>query len=103
MNTRILLGGVLGAMMVSGMAVAADGEKVFNASCSACHSTGAAGAPKIGDKAAWGPRIAKGKEALYNAALKGVPGTAMMARGTCGACSDDDLKAAVDYMVAKSK
>ena len=48
-----------------------NGEEVFKAQCSACHATGAAGAPKVGDAAAWGPRIATGYESLLNSALKG--------------------------------
>lgn len=50
---------------------ARTGEEVFKAQCSACHATGAAGSPKFGDAAAWGPRIAKGFDALWNSALKG--------------------------------
>ena len=50
---------------------ARSGEDVFKAQCSACHATGAAGSPKFGDASAWGPRIAKGYEALLNSALKG--------------------------------
>ncbi len=63
--------------------------------------TGAAGAPKLGDASAWESRIAKGASALVQSAITGVPGTAMMARGACGTCSDDDIKAAVDYMIAQ--
>ena len=50
---------------------ARTGEEVFKAQCSACHATGAAGSPKFGDAGAWGPRIAKGFDALLNSALKG--------------------------------
>ncbi|MCW8830875.1 MAG: c-type cytochrome [Gammaproteobacteria bacterium] len=82
---------------------AMNGEQVYKKSCVNCHGTGVANAPKLGDVVAWGPRIAKGNEALYNSAIKGVPGTAMMAKGTCGACSDQELKAAVDFMVSGSK
>lgn len=92
-----------GAMMISASAMAADGKAVYDKSCVACHASGAANAPRLGDKAAWAPRIAKGKDALYKSAMNGVPGTAMLAKGTCAACSEDDLKAAVDYMVSQSK
>ena len=78
-------------------------EDKYNQSCTFCHSTGAAGAPKTGDAAAWAPRIEKGMSVLLQSAINGVPGTAMMKRGTCLKCSDDDLKAAVEYMVAQSK
>ena len=77
------------------------GEQVYKQSCIGCHASGAANAPKLGDAAAWKARIAKGKDALYTSALKGVPGTAMMAKGTCVACSDTELKSAVDYMLSK--
>lgn len=90
------------ALLVSGSAFA-DGEATYNAACVACHGTGAAGAPKTGDAAAWAPRIAQGIEALYAVALNGKPGTAMMAKGGNASISDDDTKAAVDYMVANSK
>ena len=78
-----------------------DGKTVFDTTCTACHSTGAAGAPKYGDKAAWAPRIAQGKPALYNSALhgKGV----MPPKGGNAALSDDAVKAAVDYMAAAAK
>ncbi len=73
-----------------------SGDAVYTASCSACHGTGAAGAPKFGDKGAWGPRIAKGKATLYTHALGGF--NAMPPKGMCMTCSDDEIKAAVDYM-----
>jgi len=79
------------------------GESVYNRACAGCHLTGAAGAPKVGDKSAWADRIAKGSDALVQSAIKGVPGTAMLARGTCNACTDDDIKVAVDYMISQSQ
>ncbi|MDF2447306.1 MAG: putative cytochrome c5 [Moraxellaceae bacterium] len=72
------------------------GDVVYNASCAGCHGTGAAGAPKVGDKGAWGPRIAQGKATLYKHALAGI--RAMPPKGMCMICSDDEIKAAVDYM-----
>jgi cytochrome c5 len=63
--------------------------------------TGAAGSPKLGDKAAWEPRIAQGKDALYASVLKGKG--AMPAKGGRADLSDEAVKAAVDYMVAQSK
>ncbi|MBU2479301.1 MAG: c-type cytochrome, partial [Gammaproteobacteria bacterium] len=83
-------------------AASADaGKQIYDASCMACHSTGAAGAPKVGDKAAWAPRIAQGVDTLVNHAINGI--RAMPPKGTCMSCSDDDLKAAVSYMVNESK
>lgn len=80
---------------------AKSGETIYNSHCSVCHGSGVAGAPMFGDKAAWSPRIAKGKETLYKHALEGF--NAMPAKGMCADCSDDEIKATVDYMVSKSK
>lgn len=85
---------------VAGVAKA-DGEKVYKSLCFSCHDTGAANAPKMGDKAAWAPRIAAGTQALYDASLKGKG--AMPAKGGNPALSDADVKAAVDYIVKNSK
>lgn len=80
------------------------GKKVFGATCSMCHAAGVAGAPKPGDKADWGPRIAQGKDTLYKHALEGFTGAKgqMPARGGNAALSDDEVKAAVDYMADQS-
>ncbi|MDP6968020.1 MAG: c-type cytochrome [Gammaproteobacteria bacterium] len=78
-----------------------SGADVYTAACSACHSTGAAGAPKLGDAGAWAPRIAKGTDTLITNAINGING--MPARGLCMDCSDDEIKAAVEHMVAGSK
>lgn len=80
---------------------AADGKSVFQSACFACHGTGAAGAPKFGDKGAWGNRIAKGMSTLFDHALNGFKG--MPARGGRSDLSDDAVKAAVKYMVENSK
>lgn len=82
-------------------ASAADGKKIYDSACMACHATGAAGAPVKGDKAAWAPRIAQGMDTLVSHAVNGI--RAMPPRGACGSCSDADLKAAVEYMVGESK
>jgi cytochrome c5 len=75
------------------------GEQVFQAQCSACHVSGAAGAPKIGDEAAWGPRIKTGADALMTAVLKGKG--AMGAQGG-GDFSDFEINRAMVYVVNKS-
>ena len=80
-----------------------SGEDVYNAACMACHSTGAGGAPKMGDVAAWADRIAKGTDALHSSGLNGVAGTGMIAKGGCMNCSDEEVIAAVDFMVAGSQ
>jgi cytochrome c5 len=79
------------------------GEEVYNTACMACHSTGAAGAPKLGDTAAWADRIAKGQDVLYTSGVSGVAGTGMMAKGGCMSCSDEEIHLAVDYMVEGSQ
>lgn len=78
-----------------------DGKKVYDTACMACHATGAANAPKLGDKAAWAPRIKTGTEALYASVIKGKG--AMPPKGGNAALPDADVKAAVDYLVAGSK
>jgi cytochrome c5 len=80
--------------------VLAKGEKIYTATCVACHGAGVLGAPKFGDKAAWQPRIAKGMDALYSSSLNGIK--MMPPRGGNAALKDDELKAAVDYMVSKA-
>ncbi len=75
------------------------GEAIYNTYCMACHSTGVAGAPKIGDKAAWDARLAKGREKLNQHAINGFNG--MPARGTCMNCSDAEIISAINYMLAK--
>ena len=77
-----------------------DGPTVYNTVCGACHGTGAAGAPKAGDKGAWAPRIAQGKDALYKSALNGK--NAMPARGG-STLSDGEIKAAVDHLLGLAK
>lgn len=76
-----------------------SGEEVYTGVCTSCHSVGLLGSPKTGDKAAWAPRIAKGKETLYNHAINGF--NAMPARGG-GEVSDQEVKNAVDYMIGKA-
>ncbi|MDB5814167.1 MAG: Cytochrome c, class [Rhodocyclales bacterium] len=93
-----------GSAPAAGAAVPAgkvDVKHVFDTVCSACHATGAAGAPKVGDKAAWGPRVAQGKDALYHSALNGK--NAMPAKGGNPSLSDAEVKAVVDYFIAQAK
>ena len=82
-----------------------DGQQVYQVSCVACHDAGIAGAPKLGDKGQWAKRIAKGLDTLYASAVNGVQGSAgaMPAKGGNPALSNAEVKAAVDYIVARSK
>jgi cytochrome c5 len=83
----------------------AGGEGIYKTACSACHSAGIAGAPKSGDKAAWAPRLAQGKETLYKHALQGFQGKGgvMPAKGGNASLADADVKSAVDYMMSINK
>ena len=81
--------------------VMADGQQVYKNSCQSCHAAGVAGAPKLGDKAAWAPRIATGMDALVASSINGKG--IMPPKGACASCSDDDLKASVEYMVSESQ
>ena len=74
-----------------------DGQKIYQSSCQACHVAGIAGAPKLGDKEAWAPRIAKGNDALFLSVKNGLK--AMPPKGTCMSCSEDELRAAMEYMI----
>jgi cytochrome c5 len=78
-----------------------SGDQVYQASCSACHGAGVMGAPKYGDAAAWSARTAQGMDVLLEHAIKGF--NAMPAKGGCMACSDDEIKAAIEYMLEGSK
>jgi cytochrome c5 len=87
-----------------GAATAADvpttGEQGFTKVCSACHGTGVNGAPKVGDHAAWGPRVAQGKETLYSHAIAG-KGNMPPRGGTTW--PDATIRMAVDYMLSLNK
>lgn len=81
------------------------GSSTYNKVCVLCHAAGVGGAPKPGDKADWGPRIGQGKDVLYKHALEGFTGQKgmMPPRGGSPALKDDEVKAAVDFMVSKSE
>ena len=78
-----------------------SGEAVYKQFCFACHGTGAAGAPKLGDKTAWAPHIKKGEATLLKNALHGL--NAMPPKGTCMECSEQEIKNAIEYMLSKVK
>ena len=78
-----------------------SGEEVYNTSCMSCHATGAAGAPKLGDAAAWAPRIAAGMDSMLANATNGL--NAMPPKGLCMACSDEELQGAIQYIVDNSQ
>ncbi|MGO1693254.1 MAG: c-type cytochrome [Marinobacter sp.] len=78
-----------------------SGSEVYDSVCMACHTTGAAGAPVIGDAGAWAPRIDQGMDTLINHAINGF--NAMPAKGGCANCSDEEIEAALEHIVAESK
>ena len=80
------------------------GKSVYGKACALCHAAGVAGAPKPGDKEAWATRVAQGKETLYKHAIEGFTGAKgmMPARGGNSTLSDDDVKAAVNFMADQS-
>lgn len=90
-----------GPVAVAASAEPADGAAVYNGGCNVCHTAGLAGAPKPGDTVAWQPRIAQGLEMLVEHAIKGYQGEAgiMPAKGGNPALSDEEVAAAVEYMI----
>ena len=91
----------IGIAAVAAPAHAADGKAVYDKTCVACHAAGVANAPKLGDKAAWAPRVATGKDALFGSVIKGKG--AMPPKAGAADLKDDDIKAAIDYMLASVK
>jgi cytochrome c5 len=79
----------------------AHGQQIYRQACAFCHDKGVAASPKIGDAAAWSPRLAQGMDVLYASALHGK--RAMPAKGGNPSLADADVKAAVDYLVAQSR
>ena len=79
----------------------AHGEQVYRKSCAFCHDRGTAGAPKLGDAQAWATRIAQGNDVLYTNSIKGI--RAMPPKGGNPTLSEADVKAAVDFLVARAR
>lgn len=99
----LLLTGLLlltGCDGTGGGGAAHPGEAIYNRSCFSCHAGGVGGAPVPGDTQAWEPRVAKGREALVQSVRDGMP-PGMPPMGLCMSCTDEDLAAAVDYMLAQ--
>ena len=89
----------------AGAAQPTDGKSVFESACIACHGSGIAGAPKIGDKAAWAPRIAQGMATLEKHAIGGFQGSkgVMPAKGGRTDLPDDAVRAAVEYLASQGR
>jgi cytochrome c5 len=101
-NSALAIKAPAGTAATTALAVPKDGKSLFESVCSVCHGAGIAGAPKAGDKAAWGPRIAEGKATLYQHALQGYNGKSgvMPAKGGRTDLPDDLVKQGVDYMIS---
>ncbi len=82
-----------------GAAPAHPGKAVYERFCFSCHAAGIAGAPKTGDLQSWGPRLDKSMDQLLQSTVQGMP-PGMPAMGLCFNCSDQQLRAAIDYMLA---
>lgn len=80
---------------------AADGKSVYDSICASCHVSGVGNAPKLGDKAAWAPRVATGKAALMSSVKNGKG--VMPPKAGNPKLTDDEISAAVDYMLASLK
>jgi cytochrome c5 len=81
--------------------VGLDGKGVYDKFCFACHATAVGGAPKLADKAAWEPHVAKGIDVMWQSVLNGL--NAMPPKGTCMTCTEDELRAAMTYMLDSVK
>jgi len=100
-EVNVEAGGTAQAEKKVNTAVLDIGQNRYEQTCKMCHETGLADAPKLGDKAAWKPRIDQGMETLMKHALQGLK--AMPPKGGCISCSDEEIQKAVEYMVSKSK
>ena len=89
------------AQAAGGKPAAVDGKNVYDGTCTACHATGVANAPKLGDKAAWAPRVKQGTDALVQSVLKGKG--AMPPKAGNASLSDAEIRAAVEFMLSQAK
>jgi cytochrome c5 len=88
-------------LLLAANGVAADGRATYTQICRACHATGVAGAPVVGDRAAWAGRLPKGIDALLESALRGKGG--MPPKGGYAGLSDAQVRDAVEYIIAQSQ
>ncbi len=101
MNKTLLIVCSAAMLTMGTSALSAEGKTVYDKTCATCHNAGLAGAPKLGDQAAWQPRIEQGKDALYHSALNGKG--IMPPKGGNASLSEEDVRAAVDYMVSQAQ
>lgn len=96
---KVRLAGAEAQTASAGSGEPRSGQAVYDRFCTACHTSGALGAPKINVAGDWEPRLAQGMETVLKHAIEGY--NAMPPKGTCGDCSDDEIQAAIDYMIAE--
>jgi cytochrome c5 len=89
-------------LLAAAATLGATGEETYKSKCSLCHDSGATAAPRINDPSAWALRLANGREPVYQTALKGKPGTAMLPKAGFPELGDADVRAAVDYMLLQA-
>ncbi len=103
-KTLALAAALVALPMTASTAFASTGEDVYKKTCKMCHDRGMANAPKTGDVAEWQKRLAKGMDVMYKHAIEGFKDKGMMPpKGGNSKLTDDEVKAAVDYMIEKSK
>lgn len=95
-HEKLLAMTAVAALTMSVNVSAQDAEAIFNKACTVCHSMGVAGAPKAHNAAEWEPRLAKGVDNLVKSVKTGL--NAMPPGGMCTDCTDDDYKAAIEFM-----
>lgn len=78
------------------------GQQVYTRYCFSCHAAGVAGAPQTGNPGSWAGRLDKGRDALVQSTIDGIP-PGMPARGLCSSCTDQELAEAVDFMIERSR
>lgn len=89
------------ALALAGPARASDGPVIYRQVCAACHATGVAGAPRLGDREAWASRLRAGRPAMVNSVLRGKG--QMPPKGGNVSLTDEDVKAALDFMMEMAK
>ena len=97
-----LLARALGLLLLPGAVLAASGEEIYKTRCSLCHDSGSGQAPRISDREEWSARLARGRDALVQSAIRGVPNSAMTPRGGHADLSDAEVAAAVTYLLDRS-
>jgi cytochrome c5 len=97
----ILFNFFFSCLFAGAVALAASGEAIYQAKCSSCHDSGAGLAPRVSVREDWSAREARGRAAMYESALNGMPATAMAAKGGYVELTDDEVRRTVDYMLAR--